>query len=173
MIFQGYDPPLGDESKMGWKKSRLTKWSTSLQKAMKFAFYMQILGGLALSPLTIFILILEETSNIDLCFEGRYFSSSNWTSDPSKTQAVFVTVSSIRAFSSTSFHIYFHFLIFYSFATDSSCKFMKFTAICGVFCITWFIYKDCACQQLTNRQRDSNEKPSHPRKTRKPRGSLC
>lgn len=30
MIFQGYDPPLGDESRMGWKKSRLTKWSTSL-----------------------------------------------------------------------------------------------------------------------------------------------
>ena len=87
-IFQEYDPPLGNDSKMGWKKSRPTKWRISLWKAMKYVFCIQILGGLAVGVLAIFIMVLEFNS-ADLCYDMRRMN--NWTSVPKKIQNIIVT----------------------------------------------------------------------------------
>ena len=70
-IFQEYDPPVGDDSRMGWKKSRPTKWWISLWKAMKYVFCIQILGGLAVGFLAVVIVVLEFNS-ADLCYGMQY-----------------------------------------------------------------------------------------------------
>ena len=93
-IFQEYDPPLGDDSKMGWKESRPPKWWMSLWKAAKHVFMIQICGGVLLGSLAILILILDFNS-VDLCFDMQ---STNWTSLPKKTQAVMVTGATNEAF---------------------------------------------------------------------------
>ena len=93
-IFQEYDPPLGDDSKMGWKSSRPAKWWMSLCKAVKHAFYIQIVGGVTLGLLAILILILDFNS-VDLCFDMQ---STNWTSLPKRTQAVMVTAATTEAY---------------------------------------------------------------------------
>ena len=93
-IFQEYDPPLGNDSKMGWKESRPPKWWMSLWKAAKHVFLIQICGGVLLGSLAILILILDFNS-VDLCFD---LQSTNWTSLPKKTQAVMVTGTSTEAF---------------------------------------------------------------------------
>ena len=67
-IFQEYDPPSRDDSKMGWKKSRPPTWRLSLWKAMKHAFCIQILGGVALGSLAIVILVLDFYT-VDLCYD--------------------------------------------------------------------------------------------------------
>ena len=53
LVFQEYDPPEGDNSKMAWKESRPTTWWKSLWKAMKNAFFIQIVGGIALGSIAI------------------------------------------------------------------------------------------------------------------------
>ena len=93
-IFREYDPPLGDDSKMSWKKSRPPKWWMSLWKAVKHAFLIQICGGVSLGSLAILILILDFNS-VDLCYDMQ---STNWTSIPKKTQAVMVTAAATEAY---------------------------------------------------------------------------
>ncbi|KAJ7392838.1 hypothetical protein OS493_010498 [Desmophyllum pertusum] len=93
-IFQEYDPPPGDDSKMGWKRSRPTKWWMSLWKAVKCVFCIQIIGGLAVGSLAIAIMVLAYNS-ADLCYDSQ---SQNWTSLPGKIQAIIVTGESVEAF---------------------------------------------------------------------------
>ena len=93
-IFQEYDPPPGDNSKMGWKISRPPTWRVSLWKAMKCAFCMQILGGVALGSLAISILILN-LSTLDLCFNVQ---KTNWTAVSKRYQRIIVTVEVIETF---------------------------------------------------------------------------
>ncbi|KAJ7392836.1 hypothetical protein OS493_010496 [Desmophyllum pertusum] len=93
-IFQEYDPPPGDDSKMGWKRSRPTKWWMSLWKAMKCVFCIQFIGGLAVGSLTMSIMVLAFNS-ADLCYDSQ---SQNWTSLPGKIQAIIVTGESVQAF---------------------------------------------------------------------------
>lgn len=93
-IFQEYEPPSGDNSKMGWKKSRPPTWRMSLWKAMKHAFYIQIVGGSAVGSLAILILILD-FNTVDLCFDMQ---STNWTSLPKMSQAIMVTAASAEAY---------------------------------------------------------------------------
>ncbi|XP_078380081.1 uncharacterized protein LOC144663023 [Oculina patagonica] len=93
-IFQEYDPPPGDDSKMGWKRSRPAKWWMSLWKAVKLSFYIQIVGGVPLGSLAILILILDFNS-VDLCFDMQ---STNWTALPKRTQAIMVTAASTEAY---------------------------------------------------------------------------
>ena len=69
-IFQEYDPPLGDDSKMGWKKSRPAEWWMSLWKAMKDVFCIQFLGGIAFGSLALLILVLDFNS-VDLCYDKQ------------------------------------------------------------------------------------------------------
>ena len=93
-IFQEYDPPSGDDSKMGWKRSRPPTWRLSLWKAMKHAFYIQILGGVALGSLAIVILVID-FNTVDLCYD---LMSKNWTAIPKRIQAVVVTADTTEAF---------------------------------------------------------------------------
>ncbi|KAL9963958.1 hypothetical protein ACROYT_G027522 [Oculina patagonica] len=93
-IFQEYDPPPGDDSKMGWKRSRPAKWRMSLWKAVKHAFYIQIVGGVALGSLAILIMVLD-FNFVDLCFDMQ---SANWTSLPKRTQAIIVTAATAKAY---------------------------------------------------------------------------
>ena len=93
-IFQEYDPPPGDNSKMGWKISRPPTWRVSLWKAMKCAFCMQILGGVALGSLAISILILNLRTS-DYCFNVQ---KTNWTAVSKRYQKVIVTVEVIKTF---------------------------------------------------------------------------
>ena len=93
LIFQEYDPPEEDNSKMGWKKSRPTSWWRSLWKAMKHAFCIQIVGGVALGSVAILILVLDFIT-VDLCFDRQ----KNWTSLPKRTQAVMVTGACCEAY---------------------------------------------------------------------------
>ena len=93
LIFQEYDPPKEDNSKMGWKKSRPTSWWHSLWKAMKHAFCIQIVGGVALGSIAILILVLD-FNTVDLCFDRQ----KNWTTLPKRTQAVMVTEACCEAY---------------------------------------------------------------------------
>ena len=93
-IFQEYDPPSEDDSKMGWKKSRPPTWRLSLWKAMKHAFCIQILGGVALGSLAIVILVLD-FNTVDLCYDMQ---SKNWTAIPKRIQAVMVTADTTEAY---------------------------------------------------------------------------
>jgi len=93
-IFQEYDPPPGDNSKMGWKRSRPAAWPMSLWKAMKHAFYIQIVGGVALGSLAILILVLD-FNTVDLCFDMQ---AANWTALPKETQAIMVTAAATEAY---------------------------------------------------------------------------
>ena len=93
-IFQEYDPPSGDESEMGWKKSRPSTWKLSLWKAMKHAFCIQILGGVALGLLAIVILVLD-FNTVDLCYDMQ---AKNWTAIPKRIQAVVVTADTTEAY---------------------------------------------------------------------------
>ena len=93
LIFQEYDPPKEDNSKMGWKKSRPTSWWHSLWKAMKHAFCIQIVGGVALGSIAILILVLD-FNTVDLCFDRQ----KNWTTLPKRTQAVMVTGACCEAY---------------------------------------------------------------------------
>ena len=81
VIFQEYDPPAEDNSKMGWKASRPASWWHSLWKAMKHAFCIQIVGGVALGSIAILILVLD-FNTVDLCFDWQ---KSNWTALPKRT----------------------------------------------------------------------------------------
>jgi len=94
-IFQEYDPPLGDDSKMAWKKSRPAKWWMSLWKAMKYVFCIQILGGIALGSLTLLILVLDFNS-VDLCYDKQLHG--NWTTLPRNIQAIIVTAETVEAY---------------------------------------------------------------------------
>ncbi|XP_078380084.1 uncharacterized protein LOC144663025 [Oculina patagonica] len=94
-IFQEYDPPLGDDSKMGWKRSRPAKWWMSLWKAVKCVFYVQILGGLAVGSLAILILVLDFNS-MDLCYEEK--TNGHWNTIPHKIQAIIVTGDTTEAY---------------------------------------------------------------------------
>ena len=94
VIFQEYDPPVDDNSKMGWKRSRPPTWRMSLWKAMTHAFYIQIVCGVALGSLAILILVLDFNS-VDLCFDMQ---SKNWTALPKRTQAVMVTAATTEAY---------------------------------------------------------------------------
>ena len=93
LIFQEYDPPKEDNSKMGWKKSRPTSWWHSLWKAMKHAFCIQIVGGVALGSIAILILVID-FNTVDLCFDRQ----KNWTSLPKRIQAVIVTGACCEAY---------------------------------------------------------------------------
>ena len=93
-IFQEYDPPSGDNSKMGWKRSRPPTWRLSLWKAMKCAFCLQILGGVALGSLAISILILN-LRTLDFCFNVQ---KTNWTAVSKRYQRMIVTVAIIETF---------------------------------------------------------------------------
>ena len=93
-IFQEYDPPSEDDSKMGWKRSRPPTWRLSLWKAMKHAFYIQILGGVALGSLAIVILVID-FNTVDLCYDMQ---SKNWTALPKGIQAVMVTAATTEAY---------------------------------------------------------------------------
>ena len=93
-VFQEYDPPDGDNSKMGWKHSRPAKWWISLLKAMKYVFYIQVLGGLALGSIAISLLVLDLNS-VDLCFDKQ---SGNWKTLPHKIQAIVVTSAAAEAY---------------------------------------------------------------------------
>ena len=93
-IFQEYDPPSGDDSKMGWKRSRPPKWWMSLWKAIKCVFCIQILGGLAVGSLAIAIIVLDLNSS-DLCYDSQ---SQNWTSLPEKIQAIIVTGETVESY---------------------------------------------------------------------------
>ena len=93
LIFQEYDPPKEDNSKMGWKKSRPTSWWHSLWKAMKHAFCIQIVGGIALGSIAILILVLD-FNTVDLCFDRQ----KNWRTLPKRTQAVMVTGACCEAY---------------------------------------------------------------------------
>ena len=93
-VFQEYDAPPDDDSKMTWKRSRPEKWWMSLWKAMKHAFYIQIVGGMALGSLAILILILDFNS-VDLCFDKQ---STNWKALTKRTQAVIVTAATSEAY---------------------------------------------------------------------------
>ena len=93
-IFQEYDPPTGDNSKMGWKRSRPPTWRLSLWKAMKCAFCIQILGGVALGSLAILILILN-LRTLDFCFSVQ---KTNWTAVSKRYQRIIVTVAIIETF---------------------------------------------------------------------------
>ena len=92
-IFQEYDAPAEDESKMGWKKSRPPSWWHSLWKAMKHAFCIQIVGGVALGSIAILILVLD-FNTVDLCFDRQ----KNWTTVTKRTQAVIVTGACCEAY---------------------------------------------------------------------------
>ena len=92
-IFQEYDPPPGDDSKMGWKRSRPTRLM-SLWKAMNCAFCIQILGGVALGSLAILILIIN-FNTVDLCYD---LQRSNWTSLPKRYQLIILTVATSEAY---------------------------------------------------------------------------
>ena len=94
VIFQEYDPPAEDNSKMGWKASRPASWWHSLWKAMKHAFCIQIVGGVALGSIAILILVLD-FNTVDLCFDWQ---KSNWTALPKRTQAVMVTGACCQAY---------------------------------------------------------------------------
>ena len=93
-IFQEYDPPSGDDSKMGWKRSRPPTWRLSLWKAMKHVFCIQILGGVALGSLATVILVLD-LNTVALCYDMQ---SKNWTAIPKRIQAVIVTVDTTEAY---------------------------------------------------------------------------
>ena len=93
-IFQEYNAPEGNSSKMAWKESRPPKWWKSLFKSMKFVFIIQILGGLALGTFAISILTLDFNS-VDLCFNQQL---TNWKSLPNKVQAIIVTAASSEAY---------------------------------------------------------------------------
>ena len=93
-VFQEYDPPSGDDSKMGWKRSRPPTWRLSLWKAMKQAFYIQILGGVALGLLAIVILVID-FNTVSLCYDMQ---SKNWTAIPKRIQAVMVTADTTEAY---------------------------------------------------------------------------
>ena len=93
-IFQEYDPPPGDNSKMGWKRSRPPTWRLSLWKAMQCAFCIQILGGVALGSLAISILILN-LRTLDFCFNVQ---KTNWTAVSKRYQRIIVTVAVIETF---------------------------------------------------------------------------
>ncbi len=91
-IFQEYDPPLGDDSKMGWKRSRPPKWQMSLWKAVKCVFCIQILGGMVVGSFAIVIMVLDFNST-DLCYETFYGNTSpgdltNWNSTSHKIRAI-------------------------------------------------------------------------------------
>ena len=94
-IFQEYDPPQGDNSKLGWKRSRPAKWWMSLWKAVKDVFCIQILGGLALGSLAIMILVLDFNS-VDLCYDRQLHG--NWNSLSPKIQAIVVTAETAEAY---------------------------------------------------------------------------
>ena len=94
-IFQEYDPPLGDDSKMAWKKSRPAKWWMSLWKAMKYVFCIQILGGIALGSLALLILVLDFNS-VDLCYDKQLHG--NWNTLPRNIQAIIVTAESVETY---------------------------------------------------------------------------
>ena len=87
-LSQEYDAPPGDDSKMGWKKSRPSKWWMSLWKALKDVFCIQILGGLILGSLAILILVLDFNS-VDLCYDKQLHG--HWDSLPHKIQAIIVS----------------------------------------------------------------------------------
>lgn len=93
-IFQEYDPPSGDDSKMGWKRSRPPTWRLSLWKAMKHVFCIQILGGVALGSLATVILVLD-LNTVALCYDMQ---SKNWTAIPKRIQAVMVTADTTEAY---------------------------------------------------------------------------
>lgn len=94
LVFQEYDPPEGDNSKMAWKESRPTTWWQSLWKAMKNAFFIQIVGGIALGSIAILIIVLD-FNTVDVCFDMQ---SSNWTAVPKGTQAIIVTAATSEAY---------------------------------------------------------------------------
>ncbi len=94
-IFQEYDPPPGDGSKMGWKRSRPPKWWMSLWKAVKCVFCIQILGGLALGSVAIVIMVLDFNS-MDLCYEEK--TNGHWNTIPHKIQAIIVTADTTEAY---------------------------------------------------------------------------
>ena len=94
-IFQEYDPPLGDDTKMAWKKSRPANWRKSLWKAMKYVFCIQILGGLALGSLAVLILVLNFNS-VDLCYDRKF--KGNWATIPRNIQAIIVTAETVEAY---------------------------------------------------------------------------
>ena len=96
LIFQEYDPPLqNDGSKMAWKKPRPSEWWKSPWKAMKCIFYIQILGGLALGSLAIFILVLDFNS-VDLCFDRQLHG--NWHTLPRNIQAIIVSAETVETY---------------------------------------------------------------------------
>ena len=94
-IFQEYDPPLGDVSNMGWRRSRPPRWWMSLWKAVKCVFFIQIVGGLALGSLALLILVLDFNS-VDLCYDRQLHG--HWNSLPHKIQAIIVTAETVEAY---------------------------------------------------------------------------
>ena len=94
-IFQEYDPPPGDDSKMGWRRSRPPRWWMSLWKAVKCVFFIQIVGGLALGSLALLILVLDFNS-VDLCYDRQLHG--HWNSLPHKIQAIIVTAETVEAY---------------------------------------------------------------------------
>ncbi|KAL9963962.1 hypothetical protein ACROYT_G027526 [Oculina patagonica] len=70
-IFQEYDPPLGDDSKMGWKIF-LISTGKMVDVALEGHF-----------------------NSVDLCFDMQ---STNWTALPKRTQAIMVTAATTEAY---------------------------------------------------------------------------
>ncbi|PFX27120.1 hypothetical protein AWC38_SpisGene8193 [Stylophora pistillata] len=96
-IFQEYASPPGDDSKMGWKRSRPRRWWMSLWKAVKCVFFIQIVGGLALGLLALLILVLDFNS-VDLCYDRQLHG--HWNSLPNKIQAIIVSAETVEAYAS-------------------------------------------------------------------------
>ena len=61
---------------------------------MKHAFYIQIVGGVALGTIAILVLVLD-FNTVDLCFDQQKL---NWTALPKRTQAVMVAAGCCEAY---------------------------------------------------------------------------
>lgn len=69
-IFQEYNSPPDNDSKMGWKRPRPPRWWMSLWKAVKCVFFIQIVGGSALGSLALLIIALD-FNFVNLCYDRQ------------------------------------------------------------------------------------------------------
>ena len=92
VIFQEFDPPVGESVKAGWRLSRPSRLRV-LWQCLKCVFFIQVCVGGAIGIWAAFIVLLD-LNTADLCYD----KTTEWNQMPKEIQSIRVSASAVEGF---------------------------------------------------------------------------
>ena len=92
VVFQEFDPPVGESVKTGWRLSRPSRLRV-LWQCLKCVFFIQVCVGGTIGIWAAFIVLLD-LNTADLCYD----KTTEWNQMPKEIQSIRVSASAVEGF---------------------------------------------------------------------------